>query len=283
MFHPEKCSLRAVILSTLCIVLALALMTCNSGDEEIVEKPNTEELGTCLPVQISVYKGVDSVAILYNDTNRLTEMQFFGTGSNIRARCVMTYADDKLATFTKLYPTKEGVEVVFQTYTFAYNTHGKPSTVTVDYGDGNSAEIITYAYDERDRLINREFKSHGNLTLNVRYEYSGNNVSKTFLTRGRGATEILSEELLSFDSHSRFFSGSADLTLVLIYILNWDPSLNNLRAEKIYATVNDNYAPPLDVHYDMTYDDHGYVQSLTDNDSYHDYTLNFRQVVYKCE
>ena len=280
-FNPKKhAASTTFVFTVVAILLSFVLITC--GDSH-------NETKICLPASLvtsiassTVTAGPDSLIYVYGDNNRLAELRYLNEDSSDE-QFLLSYSDEKLVTCLHVY-VQSGTPVT-ETNVFAYGSNGRPSSKTRAFGSDPAIETVNYVYDDKDRLVQKETKtvSSGTLKQRTRYEYNDdNNVSKTYYIQGPGKDEIIGQENLSFDNHQPYYAGSPDLAFVETYIFDADPSINNVVSLNYYAKPGYTFPDPIVLTYTWTYDENGYVKSISFYNPFFPTELVSAQVNYTC-
>jgi len=219
------------------VAIVLALATCQHGDDAPFKK-------TCLPTHMIQF---DSLAFTYDADHRPTALQYW-RGDGLYQQYVMAYAGGQLSQCTRLL---EDVEQ--ESFSFVYGSSGKPVTRVRRVHGVATGDSVLYAHDADGRLVQMDFRSNGVFERRTRYEYhDDNNVHKIFQQTG-DAPERIVFEYLSFDRMKRFFAYSPELTIVEIYLLETEPSLNNVFRFNYYPPPEDVFPLPVLVEYYLGY------------------------------
>ncbi|SHH63648.1 hypothetical protein SAMN04488109_4754 [Chryseolinea serpens] len=247
--------------------IVLALATCQHGNEAPFKK-------TCLPTHM--IRLFDSLAFTYDASDRPTTLQYW-SGDVMRQQYVMTYGGH----VTKCTRWQDNVEK--ESFSFIYDILGKPVArlrLVSGIATGDSA---LYSHDEAGRLVQMEFRSNGVFQRRTRYEYDGdNNVRKIYKQTGDKRERIVFEHL-SFDRRKRFFGYSPELAIVEIYLLEAEPSVNNVTQLNIYyPTPEDVYPLPYPIDYYIGYTPDTLISQSHDFFTYDTLLTEFTNANYVC-
>jgi hypothetical protein len=258
----------------LLVIVLVVFVTCSHDDETKICSPTSLILG-----------GVESYSYIYDADHHLTEIQHLH-GNLSYERYRMTYENGKVKQLSYTMPRPENPDPPGENYVFSYGSNGKPSLRTFQQGNGPILNQVLYGYDEKERLVSKEYKSQQTLDYRVRYEYNADsNVSKIYYLRPLDEEEIVGAELLSFDNHQRFFAGSPDLKVIEIYFFDHEPSINNLLSLKIHATPRFTYATEPVIDYAVDYNGDGYVKAIRNvsvNFLFETPVFTFGEMEYEC-
>lgn len=252
-------------------IITILLINCSKSDSIQIYRP------------ANVICCGDSVVYVYDGNGRFSEIDFW-SGNKIHERNVATYSNGKIVKFRKSYPIPNSPDYPGPIYTFEYGSNGLPSYI-VAYLYGNfdiPSDTIYFTHDNLNRLVKRETRLN-NFTYNyTRYEYSpDNNVTKTYYGVDSSTPEILGAEYFTFDNHKRFFAGSPELTIIEVYVFEYQPSINNAITMRQSGGKVFSYGTPADVTYQITYNNQGLVNSVTTNYSFSS-ELIFHSMNYAC-
>ncbi len=277
MFHSDRRFYRSTLCSIL-MLLIIVILFAGCGDDPVPE-PN------CLPVKAAVAFSGQYYFYEYNDAGKLTEFTRRSGEVFIAERYAVEYSGDRVSALQIMLPLGE-TEVPGPVYKIIYGSDNKPKEVQyfTDKSAPDPVNTLKFTHDNSGRISKREFFTYTASMGYNRYEYNDdNNVSKVFHKQIIGDDEVLGSEYLSFDDKKRFFAGSPELTLLELYVFNYEPSVNNVLTEKIHATRNETYTPAGNITYSLSYDEKGNVSRLTSTAFQPIATLIFQKMDYECK
>jgi len=220
------------------VAIVLALACCQHADEAPFKK-------NCLPT--SMIQFFDSLVFTYDADHRPTALQYW-SDDVVHQEYVMGYAGGQLSQCTRLLDNVEQ-----ESFSFIYGSLGKPIMRLRRVNGVATGDSALYLHDEDGRLVQMDFRSNGVFQRRTRYEYNDdNNVHKVYQKTGDARERIVFEYLL-FDRIKRFFAYSPELTIVEIYLLETEPSLNNVSQFHYYPPSEDIYPLPVLIEYYMGY------------------------------
>ncbi len=260
-------------------VYTALLVACSDEPEPEIEETEGPGL-SCLPIKA---KKLDANVFdyTYDGNNKLTKFELSG-GTFILDRYSLEYEGDvvRRVVVDHVHNQEPGPK-----YEIIYGDNGRPSEVHY-YFVSTDAELhtrIVFTHDNSGRIVTKEYYTDGVWKHTMRYEYnSAGNVAKKFITK-IGKAEYLATEFLSYDDKKRFFSASPELTLLELYLFDYEPSINNVLKQLIYADVSTTYTPYLEVDFTVSYDENNYVKSLNNQDGTAANTILFLSMQYQCE
>jgi len=247
--------------------IVLALATCQHGHEAPFKK-------TCLPTHMMLLW--DSLAFTYDADHRPTALQYW-SDDGMHRQYVMAYAGGHLDQCTRLLDNVEQ-----ESFSFIYGRLGKPVTRLRLVNGVATGDSAIYSHDAAGRLVQMDFRSNGVFKRHTRYEYNeDNNVRKIYQQTGNTHERIVFEHL-SFDRMKRFFSYSPELTIVEIYLLETEPSLNNVTRLNLYPPPEDTYPLPVLVEYYMGYTPDTLISQSQDFFNHDTLLTQFTNANYVC-
>lgn len=243
-----------------------------------------EKALTCSPSNARI--GRDSIVYQYNASTRLTAMLHFEYGRRLTRRDDIKYdANGRPNEVVSAHILSDGEVRIFETHKLLYASDGKPSSLNSWTGSTATGDpfVTTFTHDTKGRLSVREMVLFPGVTRTYRYEYdTKDNVTIVFFRDYSSTEEVLGQQYTAFDSYERFFAGSDALTLIDLYVYGYEPSRNNkTRAIITYINPSTWFSVPVTVNYTMTYDDQGFVNSLS-SDSFSAGDTPFYSINYEC-
>jgi hypothetical protein len=267
---------RPSLLSLLLIALySASLISCGDDPEPIEE---TEKL-SCLPVTAARVDG-KFFDYYYDENDNLTKIEL-RSGSSISTRYSVQYEGDKVKYVLVDYVAKNEMGTKYE---LVYDGNGKPTEALIYtvQTDNEPSSRIEFTHDDAGRIATKKYFVDGIWTYAVRYEYANGNVQKMFITKS-DAAEYLASEFTSYDDKKRFFSASAELTLLEFYLFDYEPSTNNALTQVMHADFSSVYTPAKQINFTMTYDENNYVTSLQNETNFASNTILFSSMTYQCK
>jgi hypothetical protein len=254
-------------------IYSTSLISC-SDDPEPAEEPS------CLPTTAARVDGT-FFDYYYDENYELTKIEL-RSGTSISTRYMIQYEESKIKHVLTDYVTKneKGAK-----YELMYDTNGKPTELLI-YTVQTDTEPYTrteFTHDDAGRISTKKYFAGGIWIHTVRYEYTSNgNVQKMFITKAE-TEEYLASEFTSYDDKKRFFSASAELTLLELYLFDYEPSINNTLTQVMHADLSSVYDPAKQINFTMTYDQNNYVNSLQNETNFASNTILFSSMTYQCK
>jgi hypothetical protein len=268
---------RPSLLSLLLLaVYSGSLISCSDDPEPVDE---TGEL-TCLPTTAARIDG-KFFDYYYDDGDNLTRIEL-RDGTSISTRYTVQYDGDKVKQLLidNIAKNEKGAK-----YELVYAASGKPTEVLVYtvQTDSEPSTRIEFTHDDAGRIASKKYFTEGVWTHTVRYEYTTDgNVQKMFITKASG-DEFLASEFTSYDDKKRFYSASAELTLLEVYLFDYEPSVNNALTQVMHANLSSVYTPAKEIIFTLTYEENNYVKSLQNNTNFAANTILFSSMTYQCK
>jgi hypothetical protein len=268
---------RPSLLSLLLLaVYSGSLISCSDDPEPVDE---TGEL-TCLPTTAARIDG-KFFDYYYDDGDNLTRIEL-RDGTSISTRYTVHYDGDKVKQLLidNIAKNEKGAK-----YELVYAASGKPTEVLVYtvQTDSEPSTRIEFTHDDAGRIASKKYFTEGVWTHTVRYEYTTDgNVQKMFITKASG-DEFLASEFTSYDNKKRFYSASAELTLLEVYLFDYEPSVNNALTQVMHANLSSVYTPAKEIIFTLTYEENNYVKSLQNNTNFAANTILFSSMTYQCK
>jgi hypothetical protein len=268
---------RPSLLSLLLLaVYAGSLISCSDDPEPVDE---TGEL-TCLPTTAARIDG-KFFDYYYDDGDNLTRIEL-RDGTSISTRYTVQYDGDKVKQLLidNIAKNEKGAK-----YELVYAASGKPTEelVYTVQTDSEPSTRIEFTHDDAGRIASKKYFTEGVWTHTVRYEYTTDgNVQKMFITKASG-DEFLASEFTSYDDKKRFYSASAELTLLEVYLFDYEPSVNNALTQVMHANLSSVYTPAKEIIFTLTYEENNYVKSLQNNTNFAANTILFSSMTYQCK
>jgi YD repeat-containing protein len=256
------------------------VVSCSDDPEPDVNDDEDSEL-SCLPKAATKLDG-KVFDYTYNGDDRLTKIEL-RDGSTISERYTVEYEGEvvKNVLFDDVVNQEPG-----QRYQINYDGTGKPTEVLIFNSHTDTDVVpnkrIEFTHNDAGRIATKKYFTDGVWMHTVRYEYtSASNVQKLFITTPSKA-EYLASEFPSYDDKKRFYSASHELTLIEVYLFDYEPSVNNALKHIIYANVASTFTPAKELDYTMTYENN-YVTSLKNGTTSANNTILFQSMTYQCE
>jgi hypothetical protein len=268
---------RPSLLSLLLLaVYSGSLISCSDDPEPVDE---TGEL-TCLPTTAARIDG-KFFDYYYDDGDNLTRIEL-RDGTSISTRYTVQYDGDKVKQLLidNIAKNEKGAK-----YELVYAASGKPTEVLVYtvQTDSEPSTRIEFTHDDAGRIASKKYFTEGVWTHTVRYEYTTDgNVQKMFITKASG-DEFLASEFTSYDDKKRFYSASAELTLLEVYLFDYEPSVNNALTQVMHANLSSVYTPAKEIIFTLSYEENNYVKSLQNNTNFAANTILFSSMTYQCK
>jgi hypothetical protein len=268
---------RPSLLSLLLLaVYSGSLISCSDDPEPVDE---TGEL-TCLPTTAARIDG-KFFDYYYDDGDNLTRIEL-RDGTSISTRYTVQYDGDKVKQLLidNIAKNEKGAK-----YELVYAASGKPTEVLVYtvQTDSEPSTRIEFTHDDAGRIASKKYFTEGVWTHTVRYEYTTDgNVQKMFITKASG-DEFLASEFTSYDDKKRFYSASAELTLLEVYLFDYEPSVNNALTQVMHANLSSVYTPAKEIIFTLTYEENNNVKSLQNNTNFAANTILFSSMTYQCK
>lgn len=244
-----------------------------------------EKALTCAPSNARI--GSDSIVYQYNASVKLTAMLHFEYGRRLTGRDDIKYdANGRPNEVVSAHVLSDGEVRVFETHKLFYSSDGKLSSLNSWSGPTATGDpfVTSFTHDTKGRISVREMTLFPGVTRTYRYEYDAkDNVTSVYFRNYSSTEEVLGQQYTAFDAHERFFAGSDALKLINLYVYGYEPSRNNkTRAVITYTNPSTWFSAPVIVNYTMTYDDQGFVNSLS-SDSFSAGDAPFYSINYECQ
>jgi hypothetical protein len=255
-------------------------LAVSCSDEPEPEANNDEGSGlSCIPTTATRLDG-KFFDYTYDENGKLTKIEL-RSGSTISDRYSVQYEGNVVKNVLVDDIVNQEAR---QKYEIVYGDGGKPAEVKIFnvQTDVEATKRIEFTHDNAGRIATKKYHTSGVWTHTVRYEYSGEgNVQKVFITKP-ATEEYLASEFPAYDDKKRFYSASPELTVLELYLFDYEPSVNNALKHIIHADLSSTYSPAKDIDYSLTYENE-YVKSLDNETSFANNTILFQSMTYDCE
>jgi hypothetical protein len=268
---------RPSLLSLLVFAIYSASLISCSDDPEPDEE--TDKL-SCLPATAARIDGKFFDYYYYGENDNLTKIEL-RSGTSISTRYTVQYEGDKVKYVLVDYVAKNEMGAKYE---LVYDGNGKPTEAIIYtvQTDSEPSSRIEFTHDDAGRIATKKYFVDGVWTYAVRYEYANGNVQKMFITKSDVA-EYLASEFTSYDDKKRFFSTSEELTLLELYLFDYEPSANNALTQVMHADLSSVYTPAKQINFTVTYDENNYVKSLQNETNFATNTILFSSMTYQCK